>query len=611
MLPICAQNNPQQVTHLTPTDSLERAFNAAAADTARLSVLLNAQKEDYLEQPDQALGLYQKGLKMAEQMGDNKKIAQLMLSIADIYWKGKANEYDAFAWYQKALEEAEKIQYYEGCAEACINIGLVYDHQGFRDKMYQYELKSIDFTEKTEFPVVYCFMSLMYDYTLDNRIDEANALGERLVQLEKKDYFNAKDKLLFYGYYVRVLKKMRGKAEAVKIYTDKINSILDTIDLGNNVSDITNVAFFCLDINRPDMTIKLATQLLNTKTNYKTKEVKAYGYKYLAEAYEMLGNYPLSIQHYKAYTKAQVDFLTTALKNQSREKVLILESEKALLVKQNEIDKQRLFTILGFLVAALLLLGVILIYRFYKREQKTKQELAQLNATKDKLFAIISHDLMSPIANFKSILMLPTWGLMSQAEFEAIVKALSIKANNLYSTCENVLHWAITQMEGIKANREKISIAAVLNEQISLLDPIANRKQIQVQQLIPNDVILEVDRNHLALIVRNLLQNALKFTHSGGSIQFKGDLIPPLGAGGKGGYQLSIQDNGVGMTPDIVAKLFKIDQNANRTGTAKEGGTGFGLILTKELTELNGGTINVTSEVRQGTTFTLAFGGLG
>jgi signal transduction histidine kinase len=71
---------------------------------------------------------------------------------------------------------------------------------------------------------------------------------------------------------------------------------------------------------------------------------------------------------------------------------------------------------------------------------------------------------------------------------------------------------------------------------------------------------------------------------------------------------LTVQDNGIGMTPDILAQLFKIDENANREGTAQEGGTGLGLILTKELTELNGGTIDVASEVGQGTQFTLAFG---
>jgi signal transduction histidine kinase len=595
----------------TPIDSLERAFNAAATDKERVTVLLNGSLDDCLEQTDQALILYQKGLKIAQQIGNNEKRVQFTLRIADIYWKGKLNESEGFDWYQKALEAAEKAKYYESCAEACMNIGFIYNHQGFRDKMFQYLLKSIDFTEKTAFPDVEYYKSLIYYYTEDNRISEAYALGEKVVQLEKKGYFEAIDKLLFYGYFLQVLKKMPDKAQEIKIYTSKIQGIIDSsTDLGNNTANITNIAYVFLRINRPDITIKLATQLLKIKKNYKTKEITAYAHQYLAEAYEMQGNYPLSIKHYKAYAETQVDFITSSLKNQSREKVLMMESEKALLVKQNEADRHKMFATSSFCMAIALLLGLIFVYYFYKREQKTKQELAQLNATKDKLFALISHDLMSPLANFKALLMLPAWGLMSQAEFEVIVKDLSIKAHNLYSTCENMLHWAITQMEGMTAKVEKINVAAVINEQITLLEPIAKGKQIDIQQLITDDVTLEVDKNHFALIIRNLLQNALKFTHTQGAVIFKtenavegrnSDII------GKEGKRLIIQDNGIGMSSEIMSQLFQIDKNTNRTGTAKENGTGLGLILTKELVELNRGQINVSSEVGKGTTFGLRF----
>ncbi|WP_428666185.1 tetratricopeptide repeat-containing sensor histidine kinase [Runella sp.] len=603
MSSICAQKNAPQVAQLTPTASLEKAFHAAASDKERVAILLNENYEKYLGQTDQALVLYQKGLQIAQQMGDNKKTVQLMLDIANFYQAGKLNEYEAFEWYQKALNVAEKAAYHETCASVCNSIGFVYYHQGFRDKMYEYQLKSIDFAEKTDFPHPHYFITLLYHYTSDNRIDEAYAVGEKLTRLEKKGYFKAKDKLQFYGYFLRVLKKMPDKTQAVKVYTHKIQAMIDTIDLGNNVADIDNVAFFCLDVNRPDMTIKLATKLLTLKTNRKTQEFKADGHKYLAEAYEMLGNYPLSIKHYKEYAEARVGFMTTALKNQSREKVLMVESEKALLVKQNEVDKQRWLAISGFCIAVVMLLGILVVYYFYKREQKTKQELAKLNAAKDKLFALISHDLMSPLANFKALLMLPAWGLISQAEFETLVKDLSIKAHNLYSTCENMLHWAITQMEGMKTKVEIINVAAVINEQISLLEPIAKGKQIEIQQFIPDDITLEVDKNHFVLIIRNLLQNALKFTHTQGAVVFKAE----NDSFGKGGKRLMIQDNGIGMSSEIMSQLFQIDKNTNRAGTSKEQGTGLGLILTKELVELNRGQIDVTSTVGRGTAFTLAF----
>jgi signal transduction histidine kinase len=589
-----AQNN-------TPTNSLEYALNAATSDTARLSVLLNVPLADTSAQTDQALVLYKKGVDIAQKLGNNKKMAQLLLKIGDFYYHGKNNDQEAFPCYQKALEIAEKTSYYEGCVKACNSISDICEHQGFSDKMCEYGLKAVEFAEKTASPDVPTFMNLIYYYTLDNRFNEAYAVGERLAQHEQKGYFTGRDKLLFYGYFLRVLKKMPDKAASVKVYTDKILAIIDTIDLGDNLTDMDNIAYFCLDINRPDIAIKLANQLLNTKSNYRTQQVKADAYKYLAEAYEMLGNYPLSIQHYKAYTEAQVAFVTTSLTNQSREKVLIIESEKALLIKQNEIDKQKWWVISGFCIAIVFLLGALIAYRFYKREQKIKQELAALNATKDKLFALLSHDLMSPMANFKNILMLTDFGLLSQTEFNALAKDLSIKANNLHSMFENVLHWAITQLHGIKTQLEQTNIAAVVNEQVSLLEPIAKGKQIEIEQLIPNELTIELDKNHLALAVRNLLQNALKFTHPKGKIV----VLAQNTEGGK--KQLKIVDNGIGMTPDIVEKLFKTNENAHRKGTSAEGGTGLGLILTKELIELNGGRIDVSSEVGKGTQFTLAF----
>jgi signal transduction histidine kinase len=143
-----------------------------------------------------------------------------------------------------------------------------------------------------------------------------------------------------------------------------------------------------------------------------------------------------------------------------------------------------------------------------------------VNATKDKLFALLSHDLISPVANLKNILMLTDFGLLSQEEFAAISKDLSNKAHNLHSMFENVLHWAISQMHGIKTRFEKVAIAEVVNEQISLLKPLAKGKQIKIEQNIPYDLILQLDRNHLALIIRNLLQNALKFTNVNGTIVF-------------------------------------------------------------------------------------------
>jgi signal transduction histidine kinase len=193
------------------------------------------------------------------------------------------------------------------------------------------------------------------------------------------------------------------------------------------------------------------------------------------------------------------------------------------------------------------------------------------------------------------------WGMMSQKEFAQSSERLKIKVHNLYNLLENVLHWSITQMKGIKPKIETINIQNVINEQIALLETVAKSKGIHITQAIPSDTTIQVDKNHFAIIVRNLCQNALKFTDTHGQISFSYQNTE----GGKKSIQL--QDTGIGMSQETLDKLFKIEQNTHRDGTAKESGTGLGLILAKELVQLNGGTINVSSEVNKGTNFTLSF----
>ena len=113
------------------------------------------------------------------------------------------------------------------------------------------------------------------------------------------------------------------------------------------------------------------------------------------------------------------------------------------------------------------------------------------------------------------------WDLMSADEFKKTTKDLISKVNNLCNMFENVLHWSISQMRGIKAKREKVNVKDLIEEQIGLLEPIAKGKGINISHNIPSDFEWTVDKNHLALTLRNLLQNALKFTKAGGQISFK------------------------------------------------------------------------------------------
>jgi signal transduction histidine kinase len=256
-------------------------------------------------------------------------------------------------------------------------------------------------------------------------------------------------------------------------------------------------------------------------------------------------------------------------------------------------------SIFGFSIAALMLIGCIVAYRFYKREQVRKQELATINATKDKLFSIIAHDLRAPIGTLKNYLELAEFGLMSQAQFTKVSEKLTNNVNALFQTLDNLLHWSYSQLKGIKAKPEKINLFEVANEELRFLDGIAQYKQIAIVNNVALNTTVFADRNQVGLAIRNIVSNSLKFTPSGGKIVLESQNTE----GGK--TTLKISDNGIGMSQDIQNQMFTIQENASRQGTASEKGQGLGLILVKDMIEANKGTLRVESVENQGTTVSI------
>ena len=296
----------------------------------------------------------------------------------------------------------------------------------------------------------------------------------------------------------------------------------------------------------------------------------------------------------------EIQEIDKRLTNDAGKKVIKAEAEYNVAMKQKEIEKQQLLTYLAASIALLILLLSGSIYYFYRREQGRKLELQRLNTTKDKLFAIVSHDLRSPIMSLKNHLMLVNWGALNQEEFNESAQYLNMQLGNVFDMLENLLNWVVSQLGGIHPNKENVSILPIVEEQLQLLSSAANTKEIALHTSINANQTLVIDKNHLAVILRNILQNAIKFTPKGGNIQLD------YGKDDKGNY-IEVKDTGIGMSAEKITKLFRLDTQTSRTGTANEKGTGLGLILVKELVEANGGAVQVVSIPKQGTTFRIFF----
>lgn len=240
-----------------------------------------------------------------------------------------------------------------------------------------------------------------------------------------------------------------------------------------------------------------------------------------------------------------------------------------------------------------------------KRENKIKsqkKELQKINATKDKLFSVIGHDLKNPFNSILGFSELLSEEIISLSKEDArdIAIQLKEKSNQAYNLLTNLLDWSRTQLKRIESSPEKIALNKFVDEIMEALQDTATHKNIKLLSRLRDDIYVYADRNMMLSVFRNLLNNAIKFTRSGGQIE--------VDAENRNNYiKISLRDNGVGIDPEHLSHLFNLESEFTTAGTDNETGTGLGLMICKEFIELNRGKMWINSVKGEGTTihFTL------
>ncbi len=229
---------------------------------------------------------------------------------------------------------------------------------------------------------------------------------------------------------------------------------------------------------------------------------------------------------------------------------------------------------------------------------ESKARLSEANATKDRFFSIIGHDLKTPfngIVGFSEILL----EQIKYKDYNAIENYARIiydSSNRAMNLLNNLLEWSGTQTGRIKFTPGSFEFVSAINEVVELLNDSAQQKSIVITKNLPHAMPVVADKPIVQTILRNLISNAIKFSHPGGEII--------IGARQNGNELIvSVNDNGVGITKENISKLFRIDYSHSTLGTNKESGTGLGLLLCKEFVEMHGGNIWTESREGQGSTF--------
>jgi signal transduction histidine kinase len=544
--------------------------------------LIHNHKGDYVK----ALRYYYLSLKIAEEINDLSVIAANFNTIAGVHINQK-DVNKALHFFKKSLEVNIKARNKQAMARSLHNMGEIYSEQKQYDKALVFFYKTLEIEKEIESRLIgiETIFNIGQVHLQKGEYDKALSFFEKSNELA----FQVNNDLIKLYTYKGIAKVYYEK----KIYSESIKYALKGLELTQKV----NMLLLVRDLS----------QILYE--NYKAQENYQKALEYY-ELYKQSNDSVFDVEKTKTINNLEV-------KNETEHKekeIVILSKDKAILKTEKEFQQKIIY-----LIIFSLLLMVILTYFIYQSRRKEQKaikiisvqnqqlkerteeiqlqatNLAQINADKDRLFAIIGHDLRSPINSLTGMLSLLEDKLISQEEFLFFSGRLKGNVAHVHFTLNNLLLWANNQMQGIHSKPEAFDIYNVAKENINFLAATAENKKIRIINEISLETFVFADIDQIKLVFRNLISNAIKFTLSEGDIRIYAQIKDTQ-------LEIAIEDDGVGIPVQKLETIFR-DSGVSTLGTQQEKGTGLGLLLCKDFVESNGGEIWVESEEGKGSTF--------
>jgi len=539
---------------------------------------------------DKALQYYLEAIQVLRKINNKDELADAYNETGIIHMT--VDDYDkALAYYKKALGLFEELGREDEIAMIYNNIGIIYNDQNDNQKALEYYQKSLEKDQKAN--------------DISGMASSLNNIG--LIYFEMKQYPKA-------------LSYLNQSLEHARQLNDKHK-------IANTQNNIGEVYIHTGDFGKAREAIRRGLQLSD---EIQALAYKKESYELLSQLYEAEGENKKALDYYKMYHRLNDTIFSREKQNRISEIHINHETEKkereiALLTKDNQINKlevkrQKSFKNYISIFALLLLALAILAYNRFNLKKKnarvlekknlqlrnanvklrdSEDNLKKLNATKDKFFSIIAHDLRNPFhALFGfSEEMYKNVDNLTKKEIREYGKEIYEASQNLYNLLQNLLKWSRAQLGSIVLKPEELSLQPAADQVISLMKINAEEKQIEVENQLHSDIHAYVDQNVFDTVMRNLLSNAIKFTNNGGKVMITGKMTNDHA-------RVSISDTGQGIPSQDMNNLFSINKNLSTQGTYNEQGTGLGLVLCKELIEKSDGTIWANSQAGKGSTFT-------
>ena len=565
----------------------------------------------------------------------------------------------------KALLLSEKLKYRLGAGKSYYNIGHVYWSQSYYPIALIYFNKAlINFTKKDNISIAECYTSIgrIYSdlhnfkeaqlyldsaekyaqgdlvhiadvtserslvYRRQGKFPEALTAAKKALQLNQQVH-DIKDAAVLYERLCVVFNKT-GKYKEALAYADTAYQLSFKVH-NKRLRATTGVEYAQIynNLGNYDKAIKAALTAGDLADSIGVVDMISGAYNALISSYESKGDLKTAMFYQKRYNKMQ-DSLSTFNKNKNTELIhefFALDKRLGDMAALERADQQHrammklqqttIITLAVSLVVVVILLSVT--YYFYRQRKNLSEQLRvqhdgllqqkqlieaqsadleMLGGIKDKLLAVIAHDLRTPLANLRNITDMFGMDYFSNEEIHSLMQEINPMVKSAELTLSNLFEWAGSNFKGRTTNAAGLDIFLMGVELEEIFGHALQKKSIEFQNLANPGQSVYADENHIKVVLRNLLSNAIKFTEPNGRVILSSEIKEEK-------ILVCVEDTGKGMSADEIEKLFSIQTHFSQRGTAGESGTGIGLILCKELVELNGGELWIVSTPGKGSKF--------
>jgi len=594
---IKAQNNWHR-----DMDSLETLLSKEKTDTGKIEIFISLNTVLLSNHPEKAFEYAMIALKMSENIKDTARIVRCMLIACDFYTQ--MGEYSA------SLENAYHAMDLAGKKKSLLT--LIHNRianaqsylENYNEAIYHHYLSinlDKELGDTTNIAVDYCNLggcyadlgqfdsALFYLRKANNRVIKLTGkpdpysltqIGNTFVKMKN---FDSAICYHFLAYKFDSLNEMQYEMAMDEYY------IANTYFKMHNYSKAKEFSYISIARSR----------------RIDQFEIPISDYEILCNVFREEGNFKSALEY-----ALNINSLKDTMRIKNRESLILsLETKYRVKVTENKVKKQEIemqllerqkalfiiISLISTLFVISMIIAMIVNYRRQKANHNLMLQLKLANESKESLLSVISHDLRGSVGTLRSAAKAISEGMTEVDDARNLLESFYPIADSTYDLLENLLTWANFGKEKLVPILDKIDMKEVIDKSISHINHLADKKSIIIYNHLPN-VFLKADKNMMLSVVRNLLTNAIKFSHPKNEINVNYKIIDQK-------LIISIQDNGIGLNQEALAKIFESPFDFHTIGTMGERGSGLGLSICRSFLQKQGGTIWAESSEGIGSTF--------